>query len=384
MQRKFATGLVLLSVAGLLGVAGRVAPCDPAGADFCGFERAEDVAFLPGTGWFVVSHGTPESTLVLIDARSRRRVAIADAGAADRDTAPARGPAGERHAMTGATPAGAADCAGRPQQFRAGGNDVRRLGSGFRVVVLNKPAPAAGATPEPDRVELWSVEVRDDTPHARWLGCVPVPAAYSLNDVALAADGTIYGSHQFDRPATPAAAAATRQRWLDGEPTGYAVQWRRDAGWSRVAGTELSFTNGIAVSRDDRLLAVAGTYSKALLLVDRRRGGVQRVALPHTPDNITALSDGSFLSVGHTGVPVTGVDPCRPAEAVPCGFPFSVAHVIPVHGGRAPRIEVSFEHDGSRIPGASVAAPHAGRLYLGSFFGDRVTVVDAPADLPRR
>jgi hypothetical protein len=380
MNRTFATGLTLLSLAGLLGVAGRVAPCAADGADFCGLERAEDVAFLPGTDWFAVSNATAEAPLALIDSRSRRRIpvtapftaaAFATATAGDSSRAP--------------SPVGAADCPGPPRQLHAGGNDVRRIGAGFRLAVLNKPAAGAatGATPEPDRIELLSIELRGGTPTARWLGCVIVPATYSLNDVTLAADGTIYGSHQFDRPASPADAAATRQKWLDGSPTGYAVQWRRDAGWSHVPGTGVSFANGIAVSRDDRVLAVAGTYSKALLLVDRRHGGVQRIALPHTPDNVTALRDGSFLSVGHTGVPVTGVDPCRPAAAVPCGFPFSVVHVTGGRDGDVPRSRVLFEHDGSRIPGASVAAPHAGRLYLGSFFGDRVTLVDAPARTPR-
>ncbi len=110
---------------------------------------------------------------------------------------------------------------------------------------------------------------------------------------------------------------------------------------------------------------------------------MRRVALPHTPDNVTALADGSFLSVGHTGVPVTGVDPCRPAQSVPCGFPFSVARVMPGRDAATPQTRVLFEHDGSRIPGASVAAPHGGRLYLGSFFGERVTVIDAPRGMPR-
>ena len=127
------------------------------------------------------------------------------------------------------------------------------------------------------------------------------------------------------------------------------------------------------MSSDGRSLAVAGTYSSALLLVDRRSGTVRRVPLPHTPDNVTALPDGHFLSAGHTGVPVTGVDPCRDPKAVPCGFPFAIAEV-----DREAQVRVRFSHDGSRIPGASVAVPHDGQLYLGSFFGDRVTVVPLP------
>jgi hypothetical protein len=380
MNPNLRRGLILASLAGLLGAAGRVPPCDSAGADFCGLERAEDVAFLPGTDWFAVSNASPGSPLALIDARSRRRITV---GAV---LAPSPATPGETVARAAPGTDGAAECPGPPRQFHAGGNDVRRVRRDeYRLVVLNKPAAAtpAAQAPEPDRIELWSIVFQAGEPRARWLGCVLVPAAFSLNDVALAADGTLYGSHQFDRPGSPADAALTRQQWLYGRDTGYAVQWRRGDGWSKVAGTDLSFANGIAVSRDDRVLAVAGTYSNALLLLDRRSGITRRVPLPHTPDNVTALVDGSFLSVGHTGVPVTGVDPCRPAAAVPCGFPFSVVHVTAALDGDASRTRVLLEHDGSRIPGASVVAPHGGRLYLGSFFGDRVTVIDAPVGAPR-
>jgi len=262
---------VLLSLAGLLGVAGRVPPCAPDSADFCALERAEDLVFVPGTNWFAVSSAAPQSPLTFIDASSRQRVPLAPP-----------------FATTAAT--GAPDYPGLPTQFHAGGNDLRRVQGRLRLAVLNRTPAGMTTTPStPDRIELF----------------------------ALAADGTVYGSHQFDRPASPDAAAATRQKWLAGQPTGFAVQLTRAAGWARVPGTEVSFANGVAVSRDDRLLAVAGTYSAAVLLVDRRRGTVRRVDLPHTPDNVTALVDGSFLSVGHTGVPVTGVDPCGPRIRCP-------------------------------------------------------------------
>ncbi len=374
MTESLRVGLVLLSLAGLVGVAGRVPPCDPAKGDVCDLERAEDLVFLPGSEWFAVSTAAPRTPLVFIHAPSRRRVAVAAPLAANGISL--REPGGAPAPVD----AGAADCDGPPQQFHAGGNDVRRMGREWRLIVLNR---SSSVSTQPDRIEFFAVRIRGGPPRARWIGCIKVPAAWSLNDVALAADGNVYGSHQFDRPATAAAAAVTRQQWLDGQPTGYAVLWQRNAGWSRVPDTEVSFANGIAVSRDDHQLAVAGTYSKSLVLVDRHSGIARRVALPHTPDNLTTLADGSFLSVGHTGVPVIGVDPCRPADALPCGFPFSVAQIVPGRGDEAPRVRVLLEHDGSRIPGASVAAPHDGKLYLGSYFGDRVTVVDAPTGTPR-
>lgn len=363
-SRPVAVFALLVSLAGLLGVAGPVAPCDAQSGDFCGLPRAEDLVFVPGTDWFAVSSDTPGAPLQFIDARSGRRRPVA----LPFEVAP---PAATRRGAA----AGAPNCPGPPTHWRAGGNDLKRVAGRLRLAVLNRVEPGSPVHDGDERVELFEVTPGRDGPAARWVGCVPIDARWALNDIALAPDGALYGSHQFDRPASPEAAAATRQKWLAGEPTGYAVAWSPAAGWQRVAGTDVSFANGIAVSSDGRRLAVAGTYSSALLLVERRSGAVRRVPLPHTPDNVTALPQGRFLSAGHTGVPVTGVDPCRDPKAVPCGFPFAIAEVDP-----DAQVHLRFSHDGSRIPGASVAAPHDGRLYLGSFFGDRITVVPLPPD----
>jgi hypothetical protein len=375
MPKRFTLALMLAIAPCLLGVAGRVTGCDPGAGDFCDLPRAEDLVFLPGSDWFAVSSTAPDAPLQFIDARTRRRRPLAlPFSVVD--------PSGDRIARSrGAQSSGradawsgAADCPGPPAQWRAGGNDVKRHARRLRLVVLNRAEAGAPVRDGDERIELFDVTLGTGGPRARWVGCVPVPARWSLNDVALAPDGTLYGSHQFDRPGSPKQTAATRARWLSGAPTGQVVEWTHEQGWRPLAGTELSFNNGVAVSPDGRTLAAAGTYSSALLLVERRSGRVRRVALPHTPDNVTALDGGRFLSAGHTGVPVTGVDPCRDARALPCGFPFAIAEV-----DADARVRVVFEHDGSRIPGASVAATHRGRLYLGSFFGDRVSVVPLAA-----
>ncbi len=357
---------LLLSLTGLLGVAGPVAPCDPDGPDFCALERAEDIALVPGTDWFAVSTSSQDAPLVFIDARTKQRTVLQTPFVGSL-AVPSRS---QRHAGR-AAPVSAPDCPGPPTQFRAGGNDIRRVAGELHMAVINRVEPGAQHAQDIGRVELFSLQLRAGIPAARWLGCFPVPPPYLFNDVAIAADGAIYASHQFDRPRSPADAATTREKWLSGTPTGYGMVWQRGAGWTPVRGTEVSFANGVAVSLDEREFATAGTYSSAVILVDRRSGAVRRVPIPLTPDNITPLAGGGFLVVGHTGVPVTGVDPCRDPSAVPCGFPFAVARI-----DRAARVSVLFEHDGRRIPGASVAVLHRGRLFLGSYFGDRVTVID--------
>lgn len=190
------------------------------------------------------------------------------------------------------------------------------------VPVRLDPCTPAAAVPAPDRIEIFGLAAEDRVPKTQWLGCIPVPAAYALNDVALAPDGTVYGSHQFDRPASSAEDAATRQKWLDRQPTGYAMQWRRNAGWTRVPGTAVSFANGISVSGDGHWLAVAGTYSHALILVNRQLGTPRLIPLPHTPGNLTALPDGSFLSVGHTGCLSPALTPAVQPKPCPAAFRF--------------------------------------------------------------
>jgi hypothetical protein len=68
---------------------------------------------------------------------------------------------------------------------------------------------------------------------------------------------------------------------------------------------------------------------------------------------------------------VTGVDPCRPSAAKPCGFPFAVAAITAPEG----LVEAIHEDDG----GAHTRriGRYSGRrekLLLGSAFGDRVSV----------
>jgi hypothetical protein len=321
--------------------AGPVPPCDIAGADLCGVDRPEDLATVDGSRWLVVSNASAAEPLLLLDLRGGSKVPAK----LDPDSRPHAGDPG---------------CTTPPTRLVAGGNDLKRVNGSLRLAVLNRSSTG-------ERIELLSLRERDG--RTRWLGCVEVPARYAINDVALGPDGAIYASHMFERPASAADATALRREFLERKPTGFAIAWRADTGWKELPGTELSFANGIAVSRDGKWLAVSGTYSQALVMLPVGGGPARRVALPLQPDNLSPVGPASFLVAGHTGVPVTGVDACRAPNPVPCGFPFAVARVKA--DGSA---EVVYTHDGAAIPGASVAVQHGQFLYLGSAFGDRITI----------
>jgi len=363
---RFAPILVGLAFHSPSWATGTIAPCDANSQDFCGLQRPEAISFIPGTDWMVVTQLSSNAPVVFIESKTRQRVTLAPPF-----TRPQKEPSHQYGDVS------APNCPGPPAHFRAGSNDVKRFGTEMRMVFINSQSVGEAPAGEGTRIELFSVELRDGVPVAHWLGCFPVPAQYSLNDVAISPDGVIYASHQYDRTHSPAEQAVVRQKWLNREPTGFAIEWKHGTGWVRVPGTDVSFGNGVAVSVDGRMLAIAGTYSYEVVLVDRKTGAVQRVAVPLTPDNVNYLADGDFIVVGHTGVPVTGIDPCRDPKAVPCGFPFAVALV-----NQQGHVRVIYAHNGTGIPGASAAVLHGGRLYFGSAFGDRVAVVDAPAGAP--
>ena len=214
------------------------------------------------------------------------------------------------------------------------------------------------------------METAGPQPTVSWRDCISVPPEYALNDVALAPSGDIYATHMFARPESATDAQQLRTKFLAAAATGFALHWSVQRGWRRMPGTELSFANGIAVSGDGHWLAVAGTFDQAVLVVDLRRGDIRRVRVALQPDNITPFGRSSFIVVGHTGVPVTGIDPCRNPQARPCGFPFSAARISAPGGAVTP----IYTDDGKATPGASVAVLDGRMLYLGSAFGDRVSV----------
>jgi hypothetical protein len=339
---------------------GRVAPCDPNDRNFCGLDGVEDMAFVPGTDWMLVGS-------MFINVQTKQRVPLA-IPFAEVKTVPLHGNAD----------LSSPECSGPPTSFHAGANDIKRVGSEVHAIVINYQRPVMSEPAEISaRIERLWIDMTSGIPEARWLGCFPVPLAYSVNDVAISPRGDIYASVPVERTDPPTEIAVLREKWLAHIPTGFAIEWKHDSGWTKVPGTDVPFANGVGVSLDGRVFAVAGTYCECLLIVDRVTKAVRRIPVGVAPDNITPLVDGGFIAVGNTGAPVTGVFACREPGALPCGFPMAVVQIDPQG-----LVTYLFESDGSRIPGPSVAVLHGGQLFLGSTFADFVTVVDRPAGAP--
>lgn len=318
--------------------AGPIPLCVPGIENHCGFDRPEDVDVIPSTGqahWVLVAQADPKAPLVFLETRSGvRRIAATS---------------------------GASRCAGRDSNLEAGGIAIDARGQ--RIAVIDKRTPQS--------IAIFALRFDAQGPRISSAGCVEVPPEYAFNDVAIATDGSLYASHMFTRAATAEDARALRARFLAHETTGYAVRWRRVDGWQKLADSDVSFANGIALSQDERWLAISGTFDQALRILDLSgKVAARTVPISLQPDNVSVDGADRFLVAGHTGTPVTGVDPCRPRESMPCGFPFAVAQI----SAESATTQIIHEDDGARTPGASVAVRVDDRLLLGSAFGDRVSV----------
>lgn len=240
---------------------------------------------------------------------------------------------------------------------------MQRVGDQTWIVVINRSVP--------QRIEFFQVVAVRPVPRVVWSDCVAVPPNFALNDVVLSTDRELFATHMFTPPQSADDTQTLRADFLAARPTGYVLRWNAQTQWSRVPDTDLSFANGIALSRDGKWLAAAGTFDQAVVLIERDTGASRRVAVGLQPDNLTPAGAAGFVVAGHTGVPVAGIDPCRKLTTQSCGFPFAVARI----DARVPSVAIVYRDPGETTPGASVALLAGGTLYLGSAFGDRITAV---------
>ncbi len=205
-----------------------------------------------------------------------------------------------------------------------------------------------------------------------WRGCVET--SYNFNDVAATPDGFI-GAHQFDKPMGEGPDAA--KFLLGGSNTGAAVRWSRAAGFRKIPGTEAAFPNGITVNKDGTTAWMAATVGHQVRKIDLVRNlQVAAADLPIAPDNLSWTADGQLLVAGPDDVRL--LDKCA-AMTPPCTVPFSVVQIDP----DTLASHAIYHNDGAQLLGASVAIIAGSKMYVGSFAGDHILQVPAPAPASR-
>lgn len=196
-------------------------------------------------------------------------------------------------------------------------------------------------------------------------GCVLAPPDSTTNDVVVLGDGGFRVSDSFRRSENTII-SGLRMRYGSHRP-GFAWEWRPGRGYSRLAGSETAYANGIESSPDGRFVYLNGYFENALIKVDTSTG--QRVGEVSVmgPDNVTWSDDGMLLVASHHASTFDLLK-CLGIERGNCGFRFQIVEVDP----ETLASRVILDQQGSPIGAVTVALPFKGRLYLGTFAGDRI------------
>jgi len=251
---------------------------------------------------------------------------------------------------------GAADCPGPPGRDGFMPHGIDLAADGRTLLVVNHGGREA--------VEIFELEVGGDGPRLSWQGCVPLPGAGMMNDVAALPEGGFVVSDFLPREP----GFGTAVDLMLGRPTGELRRWQPGTGWQAVPDTAAVAPNGVAASRDGTRLFVALWGESRLASLDRDGGERREIELPMRPDNLSWAPDGSLLVAGQKGS-LAATMACGGIEGGACALPFVVMRVDP----ESLAAEVVVDHDPAVAGGAaSVAIEHDGTLWIGTFAGDRL------------
>lgn len=212
------------------------------------------------------------------------------------------------------------------------------------------------------------------------------PLVYA-NDLAVAADGTIYFSESSTRFGARAAGGTYEASLLDlleHGGHGRVLEFRPDSGTTRVVVNGLDYANGVAISADQRFILIAetGAYRVLRHWLSGPDAGTTEVVidnLPGFPDNINTGRDGrfwvglvaprnSFLDFSADKPLLRKIVQRLPAALRPQAQPSS--HVIAISGDG--EVLMSLQDPDARIPSLTGVYESADAIYLSSLFGHAI------------
>lgn len=226
-----------------------------------------------------------------------------------------------------------------------------------------------------EAIEVFDVDMAGARPALAWVGCVILPERMWGNSVAILGDGGFLATKSKDS-GNPNAFADLVARKITGE----VHEWHPGRAVERVAGTELSCPNGIAVSPDDRWAFVTAMGTHEVVRFDRHATPIASVAasVPVYPDNIHWGDDGQLYLVGRNVVPQPDGKSC---PLLNCGTGWSIVRVDP-QTLAVERVAGVDEKADLSAPSAVITA--GSRFWIGNFDGDRVGYIRRPDEPERR
>ncbi len=281
---------------------------------------------------------------------------------------------GALYRIDGDTPVKVDDLGGRPLGVKAGPDGALYLADSFRGLMR---------WTGPGSLELLASEVDGS------------PVVYA-NQLDVAQDGTVYFSNSSDRfdPETMGGTKPTSVLTIwEQSDTGYVAKFNPDGTTEKVA-EGFVYTNGVALSPDERFLLIAETGRARVhkLWLQGPKAGEREILLenlPGYPDNIEAQGDGTYW--------MAFASPRVPTEAL-MPYPFlrkviwrlgPMVRPAPIHRG----MMVQFDGDGNILKTLQDPEGRLGVTTGGKVVGDQfyVMTLDSPwfgrmavEDLPQR
>ena len=352
--------LSVLLTAVLLGACSNadihIADCQPLDGlqPVCGMQTPEDIAALDDGRHLLLAHFggmiDGSGSLSLFDTQTERMKSLFPSSSSSSSSS-SSAVVDVASAIWGDT-----DCAApNPETFRPHGTHLHRLANGaLRYLVVNHG--------ERETVEMFEVLGNGAATRLQWRGCLEPAADTFMNDVVGLSSGDVIYTRMFHDAGTVEMLLS-----LIGFDTGDLWRWSKQTGPQLLPGTTANQPNGLEISPDERHVFANMYVTQELWKVDVDTGEIIDVAAVANADNSAWGSDGRLWVTTHTA-PLSDMIACAGSQELACGASFAVIAVDP----ETMMTETIFAHAGPPMGAATVAVPQAGRVYMGSFVGDRL------------
>jgi hypothetical protein len=248
-----------------------------------------------------------------------------------------------------------------PDNLSPHGIHLSQRGATLQLLVVNHSSL--------EQVLFYEVQApadRNTPPVLSWRGCVTFPEYAVLNDVAALPDGGFAVTHMYDRESEMLAQIKS----MLGLNDGYVWRWSPGSAPRVMANTSAKLPNGIEVATDGKSIWVNNYIEQELRQYDVATEQLLSTINVPNIDNSAWLEDGRLLLASHTS-PLT-MAPCFGLLQGSCGSPYELVAVDTATG----KAEVIFRADkGGPFGPATVAIEYQGKLYAGSFSGDRMAEI---------
>jgi len=351
VRKLFVSVAVLLIAGGCSSELPQIVGCEAVGdiRPVCDMQTPEDIAALDDDRHLLLAHfghmGKATGSISLFDTRTEMRTPLY--------------PDGE--ALVEATPGwGDASCVEPPgETLGPHGTHLHQLEGGrWRYLVVNHGAR--------ESIEVFELLQAGADSSLVWRGCVIATAATLVNDVVGLANGDLILSQMTET----ADSNLEMIKGMLGFPTGSLWRWRQGSGLEPMVGTEAAGPNGLEISADGRYVFADMYLEGEIWKIDVDSGQKIAVAEVANADNSAWAPDGRLWLATHRYEGLEFLD-CLGNMSRSCGVKFEIVALDP----DTMETEVVFAHSGPPMGAATIAVHQAGRVYMGSFAGDRLISV---------